>query len=117
MQMQCNDTMATKPIVNFMPQTAKNPNEIMWNESTILLVKFPDDKKYVLSTNPQTARLENIILPISTATASSHINTIVKKLNTSPQIQQTTMASPLLNVQLAQLAAQVCFPNLHNNAL
>lgn len=106
--MQCSDMMATKPCAatNFAPHTAKNPNEIVWNESTILLVKFPDDKKYVLSTNPQTARMENIIVPITTTTTPQNINTFVKKLNGSSQIQQS-MATPPLNLQLTQIAAPV----------
>lgn len=107
MQMQCSDTMTTKPIVNFVPHGTKHGNEIVWNESTILLVKFPDDKKYVLSTNPQTARMENLILPIATSAASPNINTIVKKLNIGPHMQQSAVASPPLNLQLAQIAAQV----------
>lgn len=107
MQMQCSDTMTTKPIVNFVPHGTKHGNEIVWNESTILLVKFPDDKKYVLSTNPQTARMENIILPIATSAASPNINKIVKKLNIGPQMQQSAVSSPPLNLQLAQIAAQV----------
>lgn len=85
------ETITPKPVIstNFIGQSAKAPNEFVWNgESTILLVNFPDDKKYVLSSNPQatTATMQNFLVPITTN--SSNINAIVKKINLSAQIQQ-----------------------------
>lgn len=102
-----NENFAAKPIVsNFVGQTAaKNPNEFVWNgESTILLVNFTDDKKYVLSSNPQgTATMQNFLVPISTSTPN--INAIVKKINLSPQIQQPTPPPPPVSLHLTQITA------------
>lgn len=108
--MKLNENFTQKPITtNFVGQQTKNPNEFIWNgESTILLVNFPDDKKYVLSSNPQTATMQNIIVPISTG--PQNINTIVKKINLSSQIQSSTVPPPPplpVNLHLTQISAQV----------
>lgn len=98
-----------KPVIstNFIGQTAKNPNEFVWNgESTILLVNFPDDKKYVLSSNPQgTATMQNFLVPISTH--SPNINAIVKKINLSTtQIQPPPPPPPApVSLHLTQITA------------
>lgn len=92
---KANDqTFVPKPTSNFIGQPAKNPNEFVWNgESTILLVNFPDDKKYMLSNNPQTATMQNILVPISTT--AQNINAIIKKMPPPPtNLHLTQIASP-----------------------
>lgn len=71
----------------------------MWNgESTILLVNFPDDKKYVLSSNPQgTTTMQNFLVPISTN--SPNINAIVKKIIQPPP------PPPPVSLHLTQITA------------
>lgn len=118
------ETIAPKPVIstNFIGQTTKNPNEFVWNgESTILLVNFPDDKKYVLSSNPQatTTTMQNFLVPITTN--SSNINAIVKKINLSAQIQQQQQLQPPppppppapVNMHLTQIAA----PKISSHAM
>lgn len=107
-----------KPVIstNFIGQTAKNPNEFVWNgESTILLVNFPDDKKYVLSSNPQAATpMQNFLVPISAN--SSNLNAIVKKINLSAQIQQPPPPPPLpapVSLHLTQIAAPKMSSNVN----
>lgn len=101
-----NENFAPKPVVssNFVGQPAKNPNEFVWNgESTILLVNFPDDKKYVLSSNPQGATtMQNFLVPITTN--SPNINAIVKKINLSTPIQPPPPPPPV-SLHLTQIAA------------
>lgn len=107
------ETITSKPVIstNFIGQPAKNSNEFVWNgESTILLVNFPDDKKYVLSSNPQaTTTMQNFLVPISTN--SSNINAIVKKINLNAQIQQQQQPPPPppppapVNLHLTQITA------------
>lgn len=117
------ETITPKPVIstNFIGQTAKNPNEFVWNgESTILLVNFPDDKKYVLSSNPQatTTTMQNFLVPITTT--SPNINAIVKKINLSTQIQQQQQQlqpppppPPPVSLHLTQIAA----PKISSHAM
>lgn len=84
-----------KSTSNFIGQPGKNPNEFVWNgESTILLVNFPDDKKFVLSNNPQTATMQNVLVPISTT--AQNINAIIKKMPPPPpsNLHLTQITSP-----------------------
>lgn len=101
-----NENFVSKPVIstNFVGQTAKNPNEFVWNgESTILLVNFPDDKKYVLSSNPPgTATMQNFLVPISAN--SPNINAIVKKINLSTQTQPPPPPPPV-SLHLTQITA------------
>lgn len=103
-----------KPIIssNFLGQTAKNPNEFVWNgESTILLVNFPDDKKYVLSSGGSNSQatataMQNFLVPISTS--SSNLNAIVKKINLGTQLQPQQPPPPPpppVSLHLTQIAA------------
>lgn len=95
------ENFTAKPIIssNFVGQPAKNPNEFVWNgESTILLVNFPDDKKYVLSSNPQTGTMQNFLVPITTT--APNINAIVKKINLSSQVQSPP---PPVSLNLTQI--------------
>lgn len=60
----------------------KNGTELIWNgESTLLLVNFPDDKKFLVPNNA----MRNIFVPF---TASQNMDTILKKVNLGAQLQQ-----------------------------
>lgn len=59
----------------------KNGPELIWNgESTLLLVNFPDDKKFLVPNNA----MRNIFVPFA---ASQNMDAILKKVNLAAQIQ------------------------------
>lgn len=76
--------------VNHLNQ--KNGPELIWNgESTLLLVNFPDDKKFLVPNNA----MRNIFVPF---TATQNVDAILKKVNLGAQLQPHTAAVQLTSL-------------------
>lgn len=70
----------------------KSGTELIWNgESTLLLVNFPDDKKFLVPNNA----MRNIFVPF---TATQNMDAILKKVNLGAQLQQQPQTVQLTSV-------------------